>query len=80
MVDFDNDIMRKQLRHKNEQHLRYNMKKWKKKGSFDILNDINENVTLVQLLNSLGTVKNAISIVGNSISDFNYEKARSLTQ
>ena len=27
MVDFDNDIMRKQLRHKNEQHLRYNMKK-----------------------------------------------------
>ena len=46
-VDFSNDIMKNKLRHKGEQHLRYHLKKWKKKGAFDILNDISENAILV---------------------------------
>ena len=33
---------------KDEQHLRYDMKIWNKKGAFDTLNDISENITLVQ--------------------------------
>ena len=41
-IDFSNYNMKKKFRHKVEQHLRYNMKKWKKKGDFDILNEISE--------------------------------------
>ena len=37
--------------------------------AFDILNDISEYVTLVQLMNSLGNVNRAISIVGYQIFD-----------
>ena len=33
------------------QHLRYKLEKWKRKGNFDIMNDISENVILVQLMN-----------------------------
>ena len=35
--------------------------KWKKE-QFDILHDISENFTLVQLLGSVGNVNNAVSI------------------
>ena len=42
------------------------------KGDVDILNDISKNFTLVQLMNSLGNVNHAISIVGYWIFDFNY--------
>ena len=41
----------------------YNLKKWVKKGTFDILNDISENFTLVKLMETLGNVNHAISIV-----------------
>ena len=80
IIHFANDILSNRIKIKGEQNLRYNMTMWRGKDSFDILNDINENVTLVQLLNSLGNVNNAISIVGNWIFDSNYEKALSLTQ
>ena len=43
-------------------------------GSFDIETDINEHVTLVQLMDSLGNVNNSISVVGYWIFDSNYEK------
>ena len=52
-VDFANNIMKRKLSHKGEQQLRYNLKKWKNKGAFDILNHISENVTLVHLMNTL---------------------------
>ena len=39
------------------------------------LEDISANVTLVQLIDSLGNVNNAISVVGNWIFDSNYEIA-----
>ena len=41
-IDFTNDIMNNKLRHIGEQHLRYNMKKWKNEGAFDILNEISD--------------------------------------
>ena len=39
------------------------------------LEDISANVTLVKLIDSLGNVNNAISVVGNWIFDSNYEIA-----
>ena len=40
IINFANDITKKKLRHIVEQHLRYNLNKWKKKGAFDIINYI----------------------------------------
>ena len=57
-----------------EYHLKYNPKKWKNMGVFDILNDISENVTLVKLMNTLGNLNRAINIVGYWIFDSNYKK------
>ena len=57
-----------------EQKLQYNLKTWKKKDAFDILNVISEDVTLVQLMDLLGNVNHYISIVGHWIFDSNYEK------
>ena len=65
---------------KREQTLQYNLKIWKKNNDFDILNNISEDVTLVQLMDSLGNVNHAISIVGHWIFDSNYKKALCLTQ
>ena len=49
--------------------------KYKKKGYYDILTDISENFTLVQLMVSLGNVNHAISVVGYCIFDSKYKKA-----
>ena len=65
---------------KGEQNLRYNMTIRKKNDAFDILNDMSENVTLVQLMDSLGNMSHAISIVGHWIFDSNFKKALCLTQ
>ena len=50
---------------------------WKKnkKGEYDILKNISANFTLVQLMDSLGNVNRAISVVGSWIFDSNYERA-----
>ena len=53
---------------------------WKKNNDFDILNDISDDVTLVQLMDSLGNVNHAINLVGYLIFDSNYKKALCLTQ
>ena len=42
---------------------------------YKLLEDISENVTLVKLMDSLGNVNHAISVVGNWIFDSDYEKA-----
>ena len=42
---------------------------------YNILEDISEKFTLVQLVDSLGNVNHSISVVGNYIFDSNYEKA-----
>ena len=41
-----------------------------RKYDFDILNDISEDVTLVQLMDSIENVNHAISVVSYWISDF----------
>ena len=57
--------MKNTRRIKGEQNLQCNLTIWKKNDAFDILNYISEDVTLVQLIDSLGNVNNAISIVGH---------------
>ena len=53
----------------------YSLNKYEKKGSCDIITDISENVTLVKLMDYLGNVNNAISVVGYWIFESNYEKS-----
>ena len=66
---------------KGEQNLIYNMAIWSKiDDSFDIRNEISENVTLVQLIDSLGNVNHSISIVGHWIFDSTYKKELFWTQ
>ena len=62
-----------------EQHLRYNLRKWKK-GDFDIISDISEFFTLVQLMVTLGNVNNNISVLGYWIFESNNERALHMTQ
>ena len=72
--------MTNKIKIKGEQNIRYNMTIWKKNDDIDILNDIGEDVTLVQLMDSLGNVNNDIIIVGHWIFDSNYKKSLCLTQ
>ena len=44
-------------------------------SEYKILEDLITNVTLVQLMDSLGNVNHAINFVGNWIFDSNYEKS-----
>ena len=44
-------------------------------GYYDILTDISEHVTLVQLMDSLGNVSNAISVFGYWIFYSYYKKS-----
>ena len=62
-------------RNKGEVRVHHQLIKYKKKGEYKILEDINANVTLVQLMYSLINVNHAISVVGNWIFDSNYEGA-----
>ena len=71
--------MKNRRKIKGEQNLQYNLTIRKKNDDFDILNDISEDVTLVQLTESLGNLNHAISIVGYWIFDSNYKKALCLT-
>ena len=65
---------------KGEQNLRYNLTIWRGNDTFDILKETNENITLVQLMDSLGNVNHDIIIVGYCVFDFNYKKSLFLTQ
>ena len=65
---------------KVKQNLQYNLNIWNQNYAFDILNDISEDVNLVQLMDSLGNLKHAISILGHWIFDSNYEKVFCFTQ
>ena len=80
IIHFDNAIMSNRRRIKGEQNQRYISGDMEENDAFDILNDISEDVTLVQLIYSLGNVNCAISIVGYWIFYSKYEKALCLTQ
>ena len=64
IIHFDNYIMTNKMHIKGEQHLRYNTKIWNKKGNFNILNDISDFFTLVQLMDTIG-VKLVVLVVAS---------------
>ena len=71
-IDFTNEIMLNHKINKGEARVHYKLIKYKKMGEYKILEDISANVTLFQLMDSLGNVNHTISVVGNWIFDSNY--------
>ena len=55
------------------------MVKKEQRDSFDLLDNISEHVTLVQLMDSLGNVNNSVSVLGGCIFDYNYKTYLPLT-
>ena len=74
-IYFANDILKNKKRNVGEARVHYNLIKYKNMREYKILEDISANVTLVQLMDSLGNVNHAISVVGNWIFDPNDEKS-----
>ena len=74
-VMFSNEILSDKKRRTGDQNLRYKLEQWKKIDTFDILNNISEYVTLMQLMDSLVNVNHAVSVVGKCIFDLNYKKS-----
>ena len=64
--------MKYRVRNKVEQHLNYKITPWKKKGSFGIIRDSSQNVTLVHLMDTVGNVNHAVIIVVHWIFDSDY--------
>ena len=62
------------LKTKKEIKVHYSLIKYKQKGLYKLSEDISENVTLVQLMESLVNVNHTISVVGYWIFDSNYKK------
>ena len=48
-----------------------NLQNWKMSETFDIINDISENVTWVQLMYTIVNVNNVVSVFGVWIYDYN---------
>ena len=65
IIRFSNTIILEQARKKCEQNFHYRIKKWKKEGSFEVLNYIRKNVTLVTLMEILGNADHSVSITVN---------------
>ena len=66
-INFANAILKKEKLNANQEW-------YKNMGSYDILTDISEHVTLVQLMDSLVNVNHPIIVVGYWIFDSNYER------
>ena len=75
LIDFANAILKNEKIIKVGPRVYYSLRKYNHTVSYDILKDIRENVTLVQLMNSLRNVNHAISVVGYWIFESNYKKA-----
>ena len=73
-IDFANAILKNEKKLKGKPRVYYILKKYKKMGSYDILKDMSENVTLAQLMDYLGNENHSTSVVGYRIFDSNYEK------
>ena len=74
-IDFANYILKDEKIIQSEPRVYYSLRKYKQKGSYDILKYISEIFTLVKLMDSLGNVNHDISVVGYWIFDSKYKKA-----
>ena len=71
-IEFSNAILKNEKKLKGEPRVYYSLGKYKKMGYYDIMKYISEHVTLVQLMDYLGSVKHSISVVGYWIFESNY--------
>ena len=53
-----------QARKFGDQHICYKLEQWKKKRTFDILNNISTYLTLVKLMDLLGNMIHSVSVFG----------------
>ena len=74
-IHFANEIMLNRKRNKSEARVHYKLIKYKKMVDYKSLEDVSANFTLVQLIDLIGNVNHAISVVGNWIFDSNYDRA-----
>ena len=74
-INFASDIMLNCKINKGETRVHYKLIKYKNKGDYKILEGISANVTLDQLMDSLGNMNHFISVVVSCIFDSNYEIA-----
>ena len=65
---------------KGELKVHYILVKYKKKRSYEILTEISEHVTLVQLMDSLRNMNHAISVAGYWKFESNYKIALKLNR
>ena len=72
-IDFTNDILKNKKINIGEPKVHYTLTKYEKMREYKVLDDISADVTLVQLMDSLGNVNHDISVFGNRIFESNYE-------
>ena len=70
-IDFANNILKNKKRIKAEPRAYYSLRKYKKKGSYDIMTDTSAYFTLVQLMDYLVNMNHSLSVVGYWIFDSN---------
>ena len=63
-INFSSAILKNEIKLEGKPRVYYSLRKYKRKGYYDILEDISEHVTLVQLMYYLGNVNHSISVVG----------------
>ena len=74
-IGFANTILKNEKIIKGKPRVYDSLSKYKKMGSYDILKDRGEHVTLFQLMYSLVNGNRDISVFGYWIFDSNYKKA-----
>ena len=61
-IKFSNKTMTYWVKNKAEKRRCYNVVRREKRGEFDILNDISDHMTLVQLIDTAGNINHVTSI------------------
>ena len=70
-MNYTNEIITDRVRNKVEQQCNHSSKQQQKGGTFDILNEMSEYLTLVQLIYNLVSLSKAVTISGVWIFDAN---------
>ena len=73
-IYFANSILKNEKKLKGKQRVYDSLRIYKNMGSYDIITEISEHVTLFQVIYYLGNVNHAISVVWYWIFDSKYEK------
>ena len=73
-IKLASDILTDCARNKGEQWCCYKPVQWNIKGWFDIFNDFSDHVTLIQLIDTSGSINHAVIITISWIYDSNYKR------